>query len=139
MLKSDQDFYLKSYNTLFIQCSFNFTGFHISFSFKTRKIYVEGKLQLVVYDNLFCSGRNSKYQSWNKKKGTDLKSSGFVFCHSYFSMAQLYKLQHENILKDHFPFSERLYLFNLENIKCLFYTYLCISFFHTASIPLSLS
>lgn len=134
MLKSDLDVYLKSYDILFIQCSFNFTRFHIPFSFETRKIYVDNKLQLVVYDNLFSSRTNGKYQSWNKKTDTDLKSPGFVFCHSCFSMAQLYKLQHENILKDNFPFSERLYLFNLEDIKCLFHTYLCISFTVRASL-----
>lgn len=63
-------------------------------------------------------------------KSTDLKSPGFLFCHSCFYMAHLYKLQHENILKDNFPFNERLYLFKLEDIKWLFYTCLCIPFFH---------
>lgn len=68
---------------------------------------------------------NSKAKT---QENNELKSPGFVFCYTCFYMAHLYKLQHENVLKGNFSYNERLYLFNLEDTKWLFYTYLCTPF-----------
>lgn len=74
--------------------------------------------------------KKQQIEKLKHKKSTDLKSPGFAFCHSCFYVIHLYKLQHKSIFKDNFPVNERRYLFNLEDIKWLFYTNLCIPFFH---------